>query len=51
MIPSADAFDSPQYLVALAIAAPMLGAGLLLSLLVARLSAWYARRWRGPRDE
>src|SRR5262245_57992772 len=42
---------SPQYVVALVIAAPLLGAGIVLALIVARFSAWYARRWRGPRDE
>lgn len=42
-----EAFDpSPQYFVALIIAAPLLGAGLILALIVSHLSAWYARRWR-----
>jgi hypothetical protein len=42
---------SPQYFIALIIAAPLLGAGLILALLVSYLSAWYARRWRASGRE
>jgi hypothetical protein len=51
MIILAEPVADPQYFVALVIAAPLLGAGIILSLIITRFSAWYARRWRGPRDE
>jgi hypothetical protein len=51
MIILAEPPPDPQYLVALLIAAPLLGAGIVLSLLITRFSAWYARRWRGPEEE
>lgn len=51
MIILAEPVADPQYLVALIIAAPLLVAGIILSLIITRFSAWYARRWRGPRDE
>jgi len=46
-----EPLPSPQYLAALEIAAPLLGAGIILSLIITRFSAWYARRWKGPRDK
>lgn len=47
-----EAFDpSPQYFIALIIAAPLLGVGLILALIVSQFSAWYARRWRASGRE
>jgi len=47
-----EAFDpSPQYFIALTIAAPLLGAGLILALLVSHPSAWYGRHWRASGRE
>ncbi|HEY8602618.1 MAG TPA: hypothetical protein VIL85_29640 [Thermomicrobiales bacterium] len=47
-----ETFDpSPQYFIALVIAAPLLVTGLILALIVSHLSAWYARRWRASGRE
>lgn len=40
-----------QWVVALALALPLLVPGAILAFVVARFSAWYARRWRGRGDE
>lgn len=40
----------PQALIALAIGGVLLVPGALLAFAVSRFTAWYARRWRTPRD-
>lgn len=40
----------PNYLIALLVAAPLLVVGGTCAFIVARVTAWYARRWRGPHD-
>jgi hypothetical protein len=40
-----------QAVVALAIALPILVPGAILAFIVARVSAWYARRWQPRGDE
>jgi len=49
-MPPMAAPGEPNYLIALLIAAPLLAAGGACAFIVARVTAWYARRWRGPRD-
>jgi len=40
-----------QAVIALAIALPILIPGAILAFIVARVSAWYARRWQPTSDE
>ena len=49
-MPPMAAPGEPNYLIALLIAAPLLAAGGICAFVIARVTAWYARRWRGPRD-
>ncbi len=51
MIVLAEPPTAPEYGAAIAVAAPLFVVGVLLALIVTRFSAWYARRWRAPRDE
>ncbi len=49
-MPPMAASSEPNYLIALLIAAPLLAVGGTCAFIIARVTAWYARRWRGPRD-
>ncbi len=48
--PPLAAPGEPNYLIALLVAASLLVADGTWAFVIARVTAWYARRWRGPRD-
>ena len=49
-MPPMAAPGEPNYLIALLVAAPLLATGGTCAFIIARVTAWYARRWRGPQD-
>lgn len=50
VMPPLSAPGEPNYLIALLVAAPLLVVGGTCAFVIARVTAWYARRWRGPHD-
>lgn len=49
-MPLLSAPGEPNYLIALLVAAPLLVVGGTCAFVIVRVTAWYARRWRGPHD-
>jgi hypothetical protein len=47
-MPPPAAPGEPDYLIALLIAAPLLAVDGACAFIIARITAWYARRWRDP---